>query len=182
MIDNDGDGVEEVTYQFRFQTKVGSGATFLYNIGQVSYNSSTKSFTNLNVQQTYSVTKVLWQPGGASTPSSNITLGTGSAGRRRLTSDPAPRPTTTRRYSQTPSTPSRPGETVFAGPTCRRLLRGPRLDLRPRHSEAVRERPPHTDAADHHRRQRNGRVQRPLDSDSGPHHRTDEHTASSPRG
>ncbi len=48
-IDNNGDGVEEITYQFRFQTNVGSGATFLYNTGPVSYNSSTKSFTNLNV-------------------------------------------------------------------------------------------------------------------------------------
>ena len=51
MIDNNGDGIEEVTYQFRFQTNVGSGATFLYNTGQVSYNSSTNSFTNLNVSR-----------------------------------------------------------------------------------------------------------------------------------
>ncbi len=71
MIDNNGDGVEDITYQFRFQTSVGSGATFLYNTGQVTYNSSTKSFTNLNVQQTYSVTKVI---GPRRNPSENAKL------------------------------------------------------------------------------------------------------------
>src|SRR5579872_6208068 len=38
MVDNNGDGVEDITYQFQFQTKVANSATFLYNVGQISYN------------------------------------------------------------------------------------------------------------------------------------------------
>ncbi len=55
MIDNTGDGIEDVTYQFKFKTKIGNPDTFLYNTGPIS--SLTDS--SWNVKQFYSVTKVL---------------------------------------------------------------------------------------------------------------------------
>src|SRR5438309_11572907 len=35
-IDNDGDGQEEISYQFRFQTQVANPNTFLYNTGPIT--------------------------------------------------------------------------------------------------------------------------------------------------
>jgi hypothetical protein len=54
MVDNDGNGLEDVTYQFRFKTKVGNPNTFLYNTGPISSISD----SSWNVKQFYSVTKV----------------------------------------------------------------------------------------------------------------------------
>src|SRR5579872_1325125 len=34
-IDNNGDGVEDIDYQFRFTTQTRSGETFLYNTGPI---------------------------------------------------------------------------------------------------------------------------------------------------
>lgn len=55
-VDNDGDAKEDVTYQFRFKTTVGNPNTFLYNTGPVGSDGTS---ANLNVKQTYSVTRVL---------------------------------------------------------------------------------------------------------------------------
>jgi hypothetical protein len=55
VIDNNGDGIEDLTYQFRFKTKIGNPDTFLYNTGPIS--SLTDS--SWNVKQSYSVTKVV---------------------------------------------------------------------------------------------------------------------------
>lgn len=114
MVDNNGDGVEEVTYQFQFQTHVGSGATFLYNTGPISYNSSTKSFANLNVQQTYSVAKITG-PRRAFEPPSYQMLGSGL-----LVPPPNIGPRSTPNYDTAifPNTvyTLKTGETVFAGP------------------------------------------------------------------
>jgi hypothetical protein len=54
-IDNTGDGKEDVTYQFRFKTTVGNPGTFLYNTGPVGSDGTSP---NLNVKQTYTVTRV----------------------------------------------------------------------------------------------------------------------------
>ena len=54
MIDNDGDAVEDVTFQFRFRTDVRNPNTFLYNTGPITSLDS----TNLNVRQFYTVTRV----------------------------------------------------------------------------------------------------------------------------
>lgn len=54
MIDNDGDGIENITFQFRFKTKIGNPETFLYNTGPIS----SLTDTSWNVKQFYSVTKV----------------------------------------------------------------------------------------------------------------------------
>ena len=52
-IDNNGDAVDDVEYQFRFKTSVGNPNTFLYNTGPVS----SPTDPDLNVKQTYSVTR-----------------------------------------------------------------------------------------------------------------------------
>ncbi len=54
MIDNTGDAVEDITYQFRFNTQVVNPNTFLYNTGQVT------SITDpdLNVRQFFTLTEV----------------------------------------------------------------------------------------------------------------------------
>jgi Domain of unknown function (DUF4331) len=53
-IDNDGDGLAEITYHFRFSTQLRNPNTFLYNTGQItSLTSST-----WNKRQFYTVTKI----------------------------------------------------------------------------------------------------------------------------
>jgi hypothetical protein len=53
-VDNDGNAKDDVTYQFRFRTKVRNRNTFLYNTGQIT------SLDDLdwNMPQTYAVTEV----------------------------------------------------------------------------------------------------------------------------
>src|SRR5882762_11831770 len=55
IIDNNGDGVEDITYQFRFRTTIGNPDTFLYNTGPIS----TLTDPSWNVKQSYSVTKAV---------------------------------------------------------------------------------------------------------------------------
>src|SRR3989441_4157139 len=78
MIDNDGDGIENVTYQFKFKTKIGNPETFLYNTGPIS--SLTDS--SWNVKQRYSVTTVLgprrsgnWTVLGSNLPTPPVNVG-----------------------------------------------------------------------------------------------------------
>jgi hypothetical protein len=52
-IDNDGDGVEEVTYTFRFTTTVQNPNTFLYNTGPIT----SLTDAHFNRRQTYSVSR-----------------------------------------------------------------------------------------------------------------------------
>lgn len=54
MIDNTGDAVEDVTFQYRFRTEVRNPNTFLYNTGQVT----SLDDPDLNIRQFYSVTRV----------------------------------------------------------------------------------------------------------------------------
>jgi hypothetical protein len=72
-IDNKGDGKDHLQYQFRFNTRVRNGDTFLYNTGQIS----SLGDPDWNMPQTYSVTRV--EDGmstkladGLSTPPDNI--------------------------------------------------------------------------------------------------------------
>jgi hypothetical protein len=53
-VDNNGDGEEDVTFQFRFTTSVGNPKTFLYNTGPIS----SLTDPNWNVRQTYTVTRI----------------------------------------------------------------------------------------------------------------------------
>ncbi len=52
-VDNDGDGVANVKYSFRFQTTITNPNTFLYNTGPITSLQS----PNLNRRQTYTVSK-----------------------------------------------------------------------------------------------------------------------------
>jgi hypothetical protein len=62
-IDNDGDAKEDITYEFRFQTTVRNGNTFLYNTGPIT----SLDDPDFNVRQTYSVTRVTDQGRRSST-------------------------------------------------------------------------------------------------------------------
>jgi hypothetical protein len=53
-IDNDGDGHPNITYQFRFETKITNPNTFLYNTGPIA----TLDSTSWNRRQKYTVTRV----------------------------------------------------------------------------------------------------------------------------
>jgi hypothetical protein len=53
-IDNNGDALPDVTYQFRFQTQIKNPNTFLYNTGQIS----TIDSASWNRPQFYSVTRI----------------------------------------------------------------------------------------------------------------------------
>ena len=53
-IDNNGDALEDITYQFQFSTTRQTGNTFLYNTGAVT----SLTDPDLNVRQTYTVTQV----------------------------------------------------------------------------------------------------------------------------
>lgn len=53
-VDNNGDAVEDITYQWRFTTEVRNPATFLYNTGPVT----TLDDPDLNVRQFYRLTRI----------------------------------------------------------------------------------------------------------------------------
>src|SRR6201993_2967567 len=53
-VDNNGDGAPDVTYQFRFTTKVLNPNTFLYNTGQITSISD----SNWNRRQFYNLTMI----------------------------------------------------------------------------------------------------------------------------
>ena len=53
-IDNNGDGVADITYQFLFETTLQNPETFLYNTGPISFLDD----PNWNKRQLYSVTRV----------------------------------------------------------------------------------------------------------------------------
>src|SRR5271169_244671 len=53
-VDNDADAMPDITYNFRFETKVVTGKTFLYNVGPIS----SLTDPNWNVRQTYTVWRI----------------------------------------------------------------------------------------------------------------------------
>lgn len=57
-VDNTGDGKEDVTYEFRFDTKIKNPNTFLYNTNTITYDAKKGEYTNLNLVQTYTVRKI----------------------------------------------------------------------------------------------------------------------------
>jgi hypothetical protein len=59
-IDNDGDAIEDISYQFQFKTTVQNPNTFLYNTGPIT--SLTDS--DFNMRQTYTVTQVKYPKRG----------------------------------------------------------------------------------------------------------------------
>ncbi|MDQ3018480.1 MAG: DUF4331 domain-containing protein, partial [bacterium] len=65
-VDNDGDAVEDITYQFRFTTNVQNSNTFLYNTGPID----SLTDPDFNVRQTYTLTKV--EEGVSTVVASNV--------------------------------------------------------------------------------------------------------------
>src|SRR5579871_4317654 len=59
-IDNDGDAIADITYQFRFQTEVRNPKTFLYNSGPITSLTS----PSWNRRQTYAVSWVTQKTSG----------------------------------------------------------------------------------------------------------------------
>jgi len=53
-IDNNGDGVEDITYQLRFTTQISNPNTFLYNTGPIK----SLDDANRNMYQTYTLTRI----------------------------------------------------------------------------------------------------------------------------
>ena len=53
-IDNDGDAVDDLTYEFRFRTQIQNPKTFLYNTGPVS----SVTDEDFNIRQLYDVTEI----------------------------------------------------------------------------------------------------------------------------
>jgi len=53
-VDNNGDAVEDITFEWRFTTEIRNPATFLYNTGQVT----TLDDPDLNVRQFYSLRRI----------------------------------------------------------------------------------------------------------------------------
>lgn len=53
-VDNNGDAIEDITFEWRFTTEVRNTATFLYNTGPVQ----SLTDTNLNVRQFYQLTRI----------------------------------------------------------------------------------------------------------------------------
>lgn len=88
-IDRNGDGVADVTYRFRFTRHVRNGGTFLYNLGAVTSLPS----DNLNVYQTYTMTKIERSSNGTVTSSevmaSNVPVVPNNVGPRSMPNFPA---------------------------------------------------------------------------------------------
>lgn len=62
-VDNSGDGEADTRYVFRFKTTIKNPDSFLYNTGPISYDAKRGQYTNLNLAQTYSVSKI-WRDDG----------------------------------------------------------------------------------------------------------------------
>ena len=135
-IDNDGDGKPDVTYQFRFKTVITNPNTFLYNTGPITSLDS----ANWNRRQSFKVTKVEYRKGRQ--PRTTV-LGRG------LASPPCnigPRSTPNYAVAGFDSRGQpRLGREGVLRPAGRRVLRGPRLGVRPGHAAALPEPAPDPD-------------------------------------
>ncbi len=63
-IDNTGDGKRDISYYFRFTTRTSNPNTFLATTGPVTFDPATGKYANLNVSQTYKVTRITWRANG----------------------------------------------------------------------------------------------------------------------
>jgi hypothetical protein len=101
-VDNDGDAVDDIVWEFRFTTKVQNGNTFLYNTGPVT----SLTDPDFNIRQTYSVAKV--EHGRRTVLASGLPVPPANIG-----------PRSTPNYTQLASAAVaglRDGSKVFAGP------------------------------------------------------------------
>lgn len=106
MVDNNGDAIEDVTFQFRFTTENRNPNTFLYNVGPVSSIDS----SNLVVLQRYTVSRVEGprRVGRPTVLGSNMRTAPANVGRNSMPNYPA--------LAQQAIQPLTGGGRVFAGP------------------------------------------------------------------
>src|SRR5437868_2581515 len=71
-IDNRGDARDHLVFTFQFHTSTVDSSTFLYNTGPIGFNDSTKTYTNWNRPQTYSVTMTNVDTGASDVIGSNL--------------------------------------------------------------------------------------------------------------
>ena len=137
-IDNDGDGLADITYRFRFKTRLRNPDTFLYNTGPIA----SLTDPNWNKRQFYSVTR------------SHAARNGKPAATRLLAEDlacppcnigPRSTPELPRRWRAPRCTPAERRDRLRRAAQ-RRLLRRPGLDLRPGRPAAVPEPAPDPDA------------------------------------
>ncbi len=100
-VDNNGDGVPDVTYDFNFETVVGNPNTFLYNTGPINSISS----ANWNRKQFYSITKT--NQNGSQVIASNLSCPPCNIGPASTPNYPALAAQAVHEFN--------PGRTVFAG-------------------------------------------------------------------
>lgn len=77
-VDNDGDAVADISYEFRFSTTTRTGMTFLYNTGAVTAIDD----TDLNVRQTYTLTRRNLSGGGRTVVAMDVPVAPWDVGRR----------------------------------------------------------------------------------------------------
>src|SRR5215207_1576043 len=155
-IDNDGDAKPDITYQFRFTTRVRNQRTFLYNTGQIT----SLDDPDWNRRQTYSVTKLVkgHSPKGSRVP------GSVPAVQHRPAVD------TELRQPRQHGHPDAPNwREGLRWPAGRGFLFRPGLDLRPRRAVAGPE-PASAAAAARARRERDRSAQRAHDCTAGADH------------
>src|SRR5207245_4607376 len=71
-IDNRCDARDHLVFTFQFQTRTVDASTFLYNTGPISFDSSTKTYTNWNRPQSYSVTMTNTDTGSSAVIGSDL--------------------------------------------------------------------------------------------------------------
>src|SRR5438132_492182 len=71
-IDNRGDARDHLVFTFQFHTSTVDASTFLYNTRPIGFNNTTKSYTNWNRPQTYSVTMTNVDTGSSAVIGSNL--------------------------------------------------------------------------------------------------------------
>jgi hypothetical protein len=78
-IDNNGDGLREIAYEFQFVTVNNDPTSFLYNDGPITSLTPPSSGSNWNRQQTYTLVRVDWPNGDKGDGSEGVrtTLGSG---------------------------------------------------------------------------------------------------------
>ena len=165
FIDNDGDALPEITYQFRFNTTYQNPDTFLYNTGPIG----SLTDPNWNKRQHYSVSVIHSRSNGWEQDHSQD--GRGRVLGSNLACPPCNiGPRSTPNYTR----PRRGGGPLAArrhlgvrGPAERRLLRRPRRDLRPRRHQGAQQPAPDPDADREERRSAEDH-EHPHDRDQGP--------------
>ena len=107
-IDNNGDGIEDITYRFEFTRHVRNGNTFLYNVGPINSIDD----PNLNVYYTYTVDKLF---GHEDNPTASLRIGSGLI-EAPANVGPASYPNGYEKVSAGAIYGLATGEAVFAGP------------------------------------------------------------------